>query len=453
MHTLSDKLRDELRPRLRPRRRFGLALVAALLTALTPGAARAILTIQITEGAEAAQPIAVVPFGTAPGAAAPPVRIAEIVADDLARTGRFAPLAFTDLPSRPSDASQVNFRDWSLLGAGNLVIGKVDVTGPDRYTVEFRLFDAFRGKQLTGYQLEARGADLRRRAHQISDLIYEELTGEPGAFDTRVAYVTETRLGGGNKRYALSVADSDGFNANTVLESAQPVLSPAWGPNGDRIAYVSFERERPRIFVQDLATGRREEMSGYPGINGAPTFSPDGRKLAVTLSKDGNPEIYLIDIATRRLQRLTDNEAIDTEPTFSPDGRTVVFTSDRGGGPQLYRVSVNGGAAKRITFEGRYNARARYSPDGTKLAFVHGVDGAFRIAVLDLENGALTVLTRTSLDESPSFAPNGSMILYATTERGGGVLSAVSVDGKMRQRLAVEEGQVREPAWSPFRDR
>jgi TolB protein len=430
-----------------------IAAPALAIVALAPGAAQAVLTIKITRGAEGALPIAVVPFGTPPGASAAPAPIAEIVADDLARTGRFAPVPFVDLPSRPSDASAINFRDWRPLGTGNLVIGKITSTGPDRYSVEFRLFDAFRGQQLTGYQLEASGADLRRTAHQISDIIYEELTGEPGAFDTRIAYVTETRLGGGRKRYALDVADSDGFNASTVLESAQPILSPTWSPDGGSLAYVSFERDRPRIFVQNVATGQRQEIAGYPGINGAPAFSPDGRQLALTLSKDGNPEIYLVDLRTRRLQRLTNNEAIDTEPSWSPDGQSLVFTSDRGGQPQLYRTTVAGGRAQRVTFEGRYNARGRFSPDGTKLALVHAEDGMFRIAVLDLENGALRVLTDATLDESPSFAPNGGMILYATTDRSGGALAAVSVDGTVRQRLAVEEGQVREPAWSPFRNR
>ena len=421
--------------------------------ALLSQSAGAVLTIKITQGMEGAQPIAVVPFGWA-GSGPPPEGIAEIVADNLARTGRFAPIPFVDLPSRPTDVSSVNFRDWRLLGTGNLVIGALVPRGPGRYAVEFRLFDVFRGRQISGYQLEGSTEELRRLAHQVSDIVYEELTGERGAFDTRIAYVTQGPGPGGESSYALNIADSDGFNAHTILETSQPVLSPAWSPDGNRLAYVSFERDRSRIFVQDLATGRRREMAGFPGINGAPAFSPDGTRLAMALSKDGNLEIYVMYLKNERLLRLTNNNAIDTEPAWSPDGRSLLFTSDRGGRPQIYRQSATGGRAERLTFEGRYNARASYAPDASKITFVHGTKGAgFKIAILDLENRAIDILTETTLDESPSFAPNGSMIIYATTDRDGAALAAVSVDGRMRQRLAVEDVQVREPAWSPFRAR
>lgn len=432
---------------------MAFAGLTALALLAPPQAAQAVLKITILGGLEGAQRIAIVPFGWEGASGAKPERIAEIVADDLARTGRFAPIPFVDLPSRPTDISAVNFRDWRLLGTGNLVIGKIVAGSAGRYSIEFRMFDAFRETQVTGFQLEGSAGNLRRTAHQISDIIYEKLTGEPGAFDTRIAYVTEERLGGGRKRYALNVADSDGLNSNQVLESALPVLSPAWSPDGARLAYVSYERDRARVFVQDLASGQRDEVAGFPGLNNAPTFSPDGRRLALTLSKDGNAEIYILDLTSRRLQRLTNNDAIDTEPAWAPDGRSLVFTSDRGGGPQIYRASVDGGRAERVTFEGKYNARARFSPDGTQLALVHAVDGKFHIASLDLDNGALRVLTDTQLDESPSFAPNGSMILYATTDAKGSTLAAVSADGRMRQRLDVDDAQVREPAWSPRRAR
>lgn len=434
-----------------------LALVCALGIAAMPEPARAVLTIRITESTEAALPIAIVPFGFAGGAAGAraPENIGQIVADDLARTGRFDPIAFPDLPSRPSSVADVNFGDWRILGTANLVIGRVEARGPEQYAITFRLFDVFRATQLAGFEIVATTRDLRRTAHQISDIVYETLTGERGAFDTRVAYVTEGRDANGERRYALQVADSDGANPFPVLDSVQPILSPSWSPDGARLAYVSYEAGRPQVYVQELATGRRDAVAAFPGTNGAPAFSPDGSRLALTLSKDGNHEIYVLDLAGRRLRRITDDPAIDTEPAWSPDGASIVFTSDRGGKPQIYQVPASGGEARRMTFVASddYNARASFSPDGRRLAFVHGVGGRFRIAVLDLETSAVNVLTDTRLDESPSFAPNGTMILYATVSGGSSVLAAVSTDGRMRQQLAATEGKAREPAWSPFRSR
>jgi TolB protein len=423
---------------------------AALLSAFWPHAGNATLTIKITQGIEGAQPIAIVPFGSKPGAPPAPQNVAQIISNDLARSGRFSPLPVSDLPSRPSEAAAVNFADFRILGTPNLVIGKVNAIANGRYKVEFRLFDVFRGVQVTGYELDARADELRRIAHQMSDIIYEALTGERGAFDTRIAYVTELRSDK-TSRYALNVADSDGFNPQVVLESKAPIVSPAWSPDGQQLAYVSFEGERPRIFTQNLATGTRQVIAAFPGLNGAPAWSPDGRQVAMTLSKDGNAEIYILDIESRRLRRLTVGGAIDTEPAWAPDGKSLVFTSDRGGTPQIYRISATGGPATRLTFEGKYNSRATFSPDGKSLALVHGNKGTFRTAVLDLENNALRVLTKTTLDESPSFAPNGSMILYATSDAGGGALAGVSTDGRVRQELAAQQGDVREPAWSPFR--
>ena len=410
-----------------------------------------VLKIRITQGREGAQPIAVAPFGWTGTSDRAPVPIGQVIADDLQRSGRFAAVPFADLPSEPHRVEDVNFQDFRILGTPNLVIGTLTEQPGGRFLVEFRLFDVFSANQLTGFQTEASLPELRRKAHQISDIIYERLTGERGAFDTRIAYVTESRGAGGSRRYTLSIADSDGHDPHTVLESQAPVLSPSWSPDGRQLAYVSFEDNNPRIYIQELASGRREQVSSFPGLNSAPTFSPDGSRLALTLSKDGNPEIYVLYIRSRRLQRITNNPAIDTEPAWSPDGRSLVFTSDRGGTPNVYRVDANGGREERLTFEGRYNSRATYSPDGNKLAFVHGREGAFRIATLDLENGALRILTDSRLDESPSFAPNGSMILYATSDSEGSSLAAVSTDGGVRQRLGVELQAVREPAWSPFR--
>ena len=423
---------------------------ATLIAAFWSGAGNATLTIKITQGIEGAQPIAIVPFGVKPGSPPPPQDIGQIISNDLARSGRFLPLPVTDLPSRPSDASAVNFADFRILGTPNLVIGKVNPLADGRFKVEFRLFDVFRGAQVTGYELEARPDELRRIAHQMSDIIYEALTGERGAFDTRIAYVTELRSAN-DSAYALNVADSDGFNPKVVLESKAPIVSPAWSPDGQQLAYVSFEGQRPRIFTQNLATGTRKVIAAFPGLNGAPAWSPDGKQVAMTLSKDGNAEIYVLDTDSGLLRRLTVGGAIDTEPSWAPDGKSLVFTSDRGGTPQIYRIPATGGPATRLTFEGKYNSRATFAPDGKSLALVHGSNGTFRIAVLDLENNALRVLTNTTLDESPSFAPNGSMILYATSAGGGGTLAGVSTDGRVRQELATQQGDVREPAWSPFR--
>ncbi len=429
----------------------GRIIIAVLLAAFLMNAANAVIEFRITRSTEAKQRIAIVPFGWQHGGEPLPVDVAAIVAGDLARTGLFEPIPFESLPSRPFRHDQINFKDWRLLGPGNLVIGNVTPSVNGGYVVEFQLYDVLRSKQVVGFQLTSSSQAMRRVAHKIADQIYMKLTGVRGAFDTKVAYVTEVRNADGEARYALSVADVDGHNESAILDSARPVMSPSWSPDGKKLAYVSFESDQPRIFIQDIATGERERIASFPGINGAPAFSPDGHHLAMTLSKDGNPEIYVMHLRTRRLRRVTRNVAIDTEPSWSPDGQSLVFTSDRGGKPQIYRTAVEGGRPERITFEGSYNARAVYSPDGTKLALVHRDEGRYRIGLLDLENGALQVLTESELDESPSFAPNGSMILYATMDGTGPVLAAVSPDGRMHQRLAVQTGGVREPAWSPFR--
>jgi TolB protein len=410
--------------------------------------AHAALTIEITQGVEGATPIAVVPFG--PVGANLPVDVAQVITADLQRSGRFAPVAKDDLIARPYEASQVNFRDWRLLKVDNLVIGKVTPFGAG-YMAQFQLFDVYRGVQLAGYSIRSSAKSLRLTAHQIADMIYETLTGEPGAFATRIAYITVTDGSDGKRHYSLEVADSDGFNPQSVVQSTQPLMSPAWSPDATRLAYVSFENKLPRLYEQDLRTGRRELIASFRGINGAPAWSPDGRHLALVLSKDGNPEIYVMDLASKQLLRLTISLGIDTEPSWSPDGRSIIFTSDRGGSPQIYRMSSSGGRAERLTFEGNYNARASYSADGKSIVMVHGANNRYQIALLNLQNGAMQVLTDGNLDESPSFAPNGRMIIYATEENSRGVLAAVSVDGRVKQRLSAREGDTREPAWAPLR--
>jgi TolB protein len=405
------------------------------------------LTIIITEGAEGSLPIAVVPFA-APGS--PGQDVAAIVRNDLQRSGRFKPMPPEDMLAKPKSSSEVEFRDWRALSMDYLVVGQMNPDGKGGYKIRFWLFDVLKKEQLAGYTVPTSERDLRAAAHHIADIIYEKLMGQRGAFGTRVAYITSNATGGGKQQVQLQVADADGFNPQTIVTSKEPLMSPAWSPDGQRLAYVSFEKGRPSVYVQEVFTGKRRKVASYKGINGAPAWSPDGRKLALTLSKDGNPDIYVLDLGRRSLNKLTRHYAIDTEPAWSPDGRYIVFTSDRGGKPQIYRVPAAGGKVKRMTFEGSYNARASYAPDGNSLVMVTRQNGQFRIGVLDLENGAMRVLSAGRLDESPSFAPNGSMIIYATKIRGKGELAAVSVDGNVRQRLALQAGDVREPVWSPF---
>lgn len=432
-----------------------LATLLLSLVALAAQAQQGPLTIEITRGEEGALPIAVVPFGW-DGREGAPEDIAAIVRANLERTGRFAPLGVRELPARPREASEVNFRDWRALGVQNLVVGRLQVTAPGRYVLRFQLFDVYRGSQLAGYSISATNRSLRRAAHQISDIIYENLTGDRGAFDTHIAYVRVERDDAGKASYALAVADSDGHNEQIILTSAQPLMSPAWAPDGKRLAYVSFEQGRSQVWIQNVITVHREAVATFPGINSAPAWSPDGRRLALTLSKDGTPDIYVFDLQTRALQRVTDGFAINTEAAWTPDGRAIVFTSDRGGRPQLYRVEINNrgvpsGRPQRLTFDGAYNASPSLSPDGRRVAMVHGTGRGFGIGLLDLGSGQTRVLSETGSDEAPRFAPNGQMIMYATRAGGRGVLEVVSVDGRAHHRLATRQGEVREPAWSPFK--
>ncbi|MDX1443928.1 MAG: Tol-Pal system beta propeller repeat protein TolB [Gammaproteobacteria bacterium] len=428
-------------------------LLILLLAVALP--VQADITVKVTKGLGDAQPIAIVPFefeageGPRDGKARPPLDVASVIASDLERSGRFKAFPREDMLEKPSTASDVQFQNWRVLGVDNVVVGKVRRT-QGGYVIQFQLLDVFRGKQLLGYSIPVSERSLRRGAHEVSDLIYEELTGIRGAFSTRIAFVMAMK-DGDTRRYQLVVADADGYNQSSILRSTSPIMSPVWSPDGRYLAYVSFENDAAEVFVQELATGEREKVSSRPGINGAPSFSPDGRKLALTLSSEpGNPDIWVMDLETKKSRRITRNAAIDTEPTWMPDGKSLLFTSDRGGGPQIYRVEVGSDRAERVTFEGAYNARASVSPDGKSITFVHQGRDGYNIAVMNLDTRAMQVLTDGGLDESPSFAPNGSMIIYATQVGRQGVLAATSTDGRVQQQLGVQEGDVREPAWSPY---
>jgi TolB protein len=424
-------------------------LLAAAVAWLAP--ANAQLNILITKAPPRPVPIAVVPFG-GQGAAPPAFDIAAVVTADLRSSGRFAPLPLTDLVSRPTQPAQVNFQNWRLLKTDYLVIGQLTEDGPDRFTAVFQLFDVLRGEQSLGFRLQAGRADLRATAHKISDMIFEKITGIPGVFSTQIAYVSEERRADNTKRFRLIVSDADGENARVIADSPQPLMSPAWSPDARRLAYVSFEGQQSAVYVQTLRTGTRERVSARPGVNSAPAFSPDGRLLAITLSHDnGNLDVYTLDLATQQLKQLTTDDAIDTEASWSPDGRTVYFTSDRAGGPQVYRVGAEGGGRpERVSYEGGYNARPRLSPDGKTIAVVYGQSNTYRIGAVDAANGNLRLLTTGKLDESPSFAPNGAQIIYATRENGRGVLASVSTDGLIQTQIASVAGDVREPVWGPF---
>ncbi|MDX1518165.1 MAG: Tol-Pal system beta propeller repeat protein TolB [Woeseiaceae bacterium] len=425
-------------------------LIAAALTLLLAQPASAQVIIDIINGEVRRTPVAVVPFGWRGSEPDVPVDVARVISDDLYRSGRFDPRPEQDMLQKPTSGEDIDFDDWTILGIEAVVIGNVEQTGDNAYTVQFQLFDPYRQTQLVGYRMPASRGTLRRAAHRAADMIYEKLTGIKGVFDTQVAYVSAQKRDNGNL-YRLVIADYDGENEHVIMESTDPIMSPAWSPDSRRLAYVSFEGNRSSIFVQQLRTGNRIRVSNEPGINGAPSFSPDGRKLVITLGGvDGNLDIYTLDLTSRDKRRLTTHRAIDTEGSWSPDGRDIYFTSDRSGGPQIYRVPVAGGTPERVTFEGSYNARPRMSPNGDRLAMVHLDRGNYRIAVMDMKRRELLVVSAGRQDESPSFAPNSDTLIYATRQARNGVLETVSADGLIRQRVSSGQADVREPVWSPF---
>lgn len=426
-------------------------ILKLLVLCLACTSLQAELRIEVTRGVDNAVRIAVVPFEWR-GRGLLPENVTAVVNSDLQLSGRFETLPSDQMLSLPHEAPEVFFRDWRLLNVEYLVIGYLRPEG-DQIRFHYELYNIFKQAVEVSQEIEGSAKELRDMAHHVSDVVFENLTGIEGAFSTRILYVTA--MGTVDDRlYRLNVADADGFRAEVIMESKEPILSGTWSPDGKKIAYVSFQKKgRPAIYIREIDTGRTQQITNFRGLNGAPAWSPDGRRLAMVLSRDGNPEIYIMNLRTRRLRRITKHYAIDTEPSWMPDGQSLIFTSNRGGKPQIYQIHLSNLQVERLTFEGDYNARGRVLPDGKSLIMVHRREGIFHIALLDLIKGRVTVLTETTLDESPSIAPNGSMLIYATQHEGRGILGAVSIDGGVKFKLPSTEGNVREPAWSPTRRR
>jgi TolB protein len=431
-----------------PERAARLAALAALLCGVA-GSARAALEIEVTSGVRDPIPVAIVPF--ARSAADQGLDVAQVIQHDLEGSGRFKTLARERMPSTPGRAEEVTASAWKAVGSDYVVVGRVSATDGGGFAVDFDLVNTLTGAKLATQRFTGPASALRNGAHRVSDVVYQKILGVRGAFATRIAYVAVDGAPP-SQTYRLFVADADGVNQQRVLETRYPLMSPSWSPDGQFLAYVSFETKHSAIYVQQVRTGERRQVSARAGVNGAPEWSPDGKRLAITLGgSSGNPDIYILDLGSQVLTRVTDDPAIDTEPVWSPDGRSIYFTSDRAGSPQIYQIGTQSGARpKRITFGTTYNARPRVSPDGTLLAMVTLDNGSYRVAVQELATGAVRVLSHGRLDESPSFAPNGATLIYAEREGNHGELATVSTDGLTGLRLKASEGEIREPAWGPF---
>ena len=415
-----------------------LVIASFVLAAAWPAAAQ--FRVEVSGIGMTQLPIAVSAFR---GEDAAPQKIAAIVQADLERSGQFRGLD----ASGPTmdELSRPELTQWRQKGADTLLAGSVSRLADGRYDVRFRLWDVARGQDLGGQSYAVTQADLRQSAHRVADFVYEKLTGEKGVFSTRIAYVTKV-----GARYNLWVADADGENAQSALTSPEPIISPAWSPNGSQLAYVSFESRKPVVYAHEVATGKRRLLANFRGSNSAPAWSPDGRTVAVTLSLDGGSQLYAIDANGGEPRRLAQSSSIDTEPAYAPDGRHIYFVSDRGGSPQIYRMPATGGNAERVTFTGSYNISPAISPDGRWLAYISRVNGAFKLHVMELASGTITAITDSGTDESPSFAPNSRLIVYATQNQGREALMTTTLDGKLKARLAGQGGDIREPDWGPF---
>jgi TolB protein len=427
--------------RARPTLLCSLVLLVGLAAAAASVPSAAQMTVEITGVGSQQYPIAVASFKTEGSA---PQDVAAIIRADLTRSGQFRMVDPGDTPL--AEDERVDLTQWRARGADTLAVGSVSALADGRFDVRFRLYDSVKNTQLDGLAYVAPAGELRLTAHRIADRIYEKLTGDKGVFATRIAYVVEFS----KTAYELQIADADGANAQTALRSREPIISPTWSPDGAMLAYVSFETHKPVVYVHTLATGVRRAVANFKGSNSAPAFAPDGKGLAVVLTKDGNSEIYRIGIDGSNPHRLTVNSAIDTEPLFSADGAWIYFTSDRGGSPQIYRMPAAGGDAQRMTFNGDYNISPRVSPDGRLLAYVSRRNDLFQIEVLDIALGQELTVTDTVKDESPSFAPNGRLLLYATEVAGRGILALASTDGRARARITGPSGDIREPSWGPY---
>ncbi len=430
------------RPLLPPVRFLRLLAGALVLALCLASGARAQLTIEIIGGGGTTIPIGIVPFA---GEGNYPYPLTEIVAADLGRSGLFKLIDSGWVNPRPARAEDVRFGDWTSRGADAVAVGSITPRSDGKVEIRFFLVDVVKPAQLVGVSYVVTPAQFRATAHQIADVIYEKLTGDVGVFSTRIAYITKQ-----GPRFELLVADADGYNPQTVVASNEPLLSPQWAPDGTRVAYVSLENKKPVIYVQSLTTGRRQVLANFRGSNSAPSWAPDGSRLAVTLSREGGSQLFLINADGTGAQRLMSSPGIDTEANFSPDGKSILFTSDRGGTPQIYRLTLASGAVERMTFEGSYNVSPRHLPDGRGFVFVRRDGGRFNVAIEDFATRQVQVLTQGTLDESPSVAPNGKLVLYASESGGRGILAAISSDGRVKQRLTASASDVREPAWGPL---
>ncbi|MDT8428231.1 MAG: Tol-Pal system beta propeller repeat protein TolB [Pseudomonadales bacterium] len=412
------------------------------------------LNIEITSGVDNPIPIAIVPFAMEGDLTGASEDVAQIVSNDLEQVGEFRALSRANMLSLPSEASAVHFRDWRILAQQYLLVGKVTRSaGSQLVQVQYEFFDINREQMLVGEVLTGNITQLRDIGHEISNVIYQQVTGRRGAFTTQILYVSAENVSEELTWFRLELADYDGRRSQVLVESQEPIMSPAWSPDGQQIAYVSFESTLPRIYIQTLATGERRQITNFSGLNSSPVWSPDGQKLAMVLSKDGSPDIYVMDLRTNELRQITNHPRAETEPSWTLDSQTVIFTSDRTGQPQIYQSGLDGGFPERLTFDCFYCAKGRLLPDGVNLVHVRREtrqDNSYRIAILNVETARIITLTDTSLDESPSVAPNGSMIMFATKHNGRGVLEAVSIDGRVKFRLPSAQGDVREPSWSPY---